>query len=343
MNRLTFIGSIQLNSPSTGGGVQTKNQHFLRYILSKNVDCRVFDTWKKKSVLSLIMSLIYIVRTKRSEPIILSISTRGAYYIAKILNLTHLKRRIFYWVAGGDLAIDLKNVSLKNRRVYDVFTKVVVQCNYLKRDLEELSITNCAMVPNFKPVIFKPTIDKAIFEKIRFVYFSRVLIQKGIEEIIQAFKSLDNKNICLDIYGTLVPPYDEGYFKDFYYLNINYKGFLDVSVEDGYKQLSEYDVLLFPTYFKGEGFPGTLLDAFIAGVPVIASDFHANGEVLVDGYNGLLIPPKDAVALFTAMNRLISDIDLRKKLRKNAILTAREYDVEMILDEAFARLKIFED
>ena len=80
MNRLTFIGSIQLNSPSTGGGVQTKNQHFLRYILSKNVDCRVFDTWKKKSVLSLIMSLIYIVRTKRSEPIILSISTRGAYY-----------------------------------------------------------------------------------------------------------------------------------------------------------------------------------------------------------------------------------------------------------------------
>ena len=35
MNRLTFIGSIQLNSPSTGGGVQTKNQHFLRYILSK--------------------------------------------------------------------------------------------------------------------------------------------------------------------------------------------------------------------------------------------------------------------------------------------------------------------
>jgi glycosyltransferase involved in cell wall biosynthesis len=86
-----------------------------------------------------------------------------------------------------------------------------------------------------------------------------------------------------------------------------------------------------------------LLDAFIAGVPVIASDFHANGEVLVDGYNGLLIPPKDAVALSTAMNRLISDIDLRKKLRKNAILTAREYDVEMILDEAFARLKIFED
>lgn len=47
MNRLTFIGSIQLNGPSTGGGVQTKNQHFLRYILSKNVDCRVFDTWKK--------------------------------------------------------------------------------------------------------------------------------------------------------------------------------------------------------------------------------------------------------------------------------------------------------
>ena len=43
MNRLTFIGSIQLNSPSTGGGVQTKNQHFLRYILSKNVNCIVVN------------------------------------------------------------------------------------------------------------------------------------------------------------------------------------------------------------------------------------------------------------------------------------------------------------
>ena len=33
MNRLTFIGSIQLNSPSTGGGVQTKNQIFEIYTL----------------------------------------------------------------------------------------------------------------------------------------------------------------------------------------------------------------------------------------------------------------------------------------------------------------------
>lgn len=38
--------------------------------------------------------------------------------------------------------------------------------------------------------------------------------------------------------------------------------------------------MLFPTYYSGEGFAGTLIDAFSAGVPVIASDWKYNAEIV---------------------------------------------------------------
>ena len=101
MADILFIGNIQWGQNSTGGGVQTKNQHFLRYIKSRGVQCKFYDTWGKHSIVSLLMSIFYIIMAKRDEPIILSISARGPYYMANICQLLHLKRRVFYWVAGG--------------------------------------------------------------------------------------------------------------------------------------------------------------------------------------------------------------------------------------------------
>jgi glycosyltransferase involved in cell wall biosynthesis len=51
------------------------------------------------------------------------------------------------------------------------------------------------------------------------------------------------------------------------------------------KVLRDYFALLFPIYYIGEGFAGTAIDAFSAGVPVIASDWKYNSEVIKEGIN----------------------------------------------------------
>ncbi|MFR3494185.1 MAG: glycosyltransferase [Blautia sp.] len=52
---------------------------------------------------------------------------------------------------------------------------------------------------------------------------------------------------------------------------IRYKGM--VPFNQSTEVLKNYDALLFPTYYEGEGFAGTIIDAFAAGLPVIASDW----------------------------------------------------------------------
>ena len=53
--------------------------------------------------------------------------------------------------------------------------------------------------------------------------------------------------------------------------------------------MKDYFALLFPTRYEGEGFAGTLIDAYAAGVPVVASDWKYNGEIVETGKTGVLI------------------------------------------------------
>ena len=61
--------------------------------------------------------------------------------------------------------------------------------------------------------------------------------------------------------------------------------------------LKNYFALLFPTYYEGEGFAGTLIDALAAGVPVIASDWRYNPEIVEDGMTGKIHKTQNELSL----------------------------------------------
>ena len=114
--------------------------------------------------------------------------------------------------------------------------------------------------------------------------FSRVMREKGIEDAAKAVTTvnaeLGYRAFSLDIFGQIDSRQTEWFedlqktFPDY----IHYVGLVpfDKSVET----LKSYYMLLFPTYYEREGFAGTLIDAYSAGVPVIASDWRYNPEIV---------------------------------------------------------------
>jgi glycosyltransferase involved in cell wall biosynthesis len=67
---------------------------------------------------------------------------------------------------------------------------------------------------------------------------------------------------------------------------IKYRGVVKFS--DSVKVLKDYFALLFTIYYEGEGFAGTVLDAYASGVPVIATNWRYNSEIVQDKIDGII-------------------------------------------------------
>jgi glycosyltransferase involved in cell wall biosynthesis len=75
---------------------------------------------------------------------------------------------------------------------------------------------------------------------------------------------------------------------------------------------------------RGEGLSQALLEAMALGLPVVASRAGGNRDVLTHGEDGMLVPPRDADAFGAALERLLADGELRRRLGARARQTARE-------------------
>jgi glycosyltransferase involved in cell wall biosynthesis len=87
-----------------------------------------------------------------------------------------------------------------------------------------------------------------------------------------------------------------------------------------------------------EGLSNAVLEELAAGLPVIACRVGGNPTLIVDGANGLLVPPADCEALAKALAQLASSADLRIKMAANARLTAQRFDWSACVE---AHLKVY--
>jgi glycosyltransferase involved in cell wall biosynthesis len=103
--------------------------------------------------------------------------------------------------------------------------------------------------------------------------------------------------------------------------------------EDIREILAQHDMLLMPSIWK-EAFGYVLIEAMAAGCPVIASAVGGIPEIVVDGREGLLVPPADVSALARAITQLWSSPQLRRTLVSNALQKVRErFSMSQIVNE----------
>lgn len=98
--------------------------------------------------------------------------------------------------------------------------------------------------------------------------------------------------------------------------------------------LDVMDVFVFPSHY--EGLPGALIEAMIAGLPIVATPVDGNAELIEDGVTGLFVPPHDVEAIAGRIDELLADTDLQNNLGAAATEYARE---EFAIENMVAEFK----
>ena len=99
--------------------------------------------------------------------------------------------------------------------------------------------------------------------------------------------------------------------------------------EDMATVLRQCQIACLPSY--REGLPKFLLEAMACGLPVVSTDVTGCRDAVVNGRTGWLVPPRDAVALAAALERLATDRDARQRMGGEGLTVARQrFDIQRI-------------
>ena len=223
---------------------------------------------------------------------------------------------------GGDLIDTHTHAGFLKKRVIEFVVKNVdinfFETKYMVKHFTQYN-ANTHWFPNVREKKILP--EKKNKYKKRFIFLGTITEEKGIDLLIVANKRLSDE-FSIDIYGPLIDEkYGEAYFHE---NNINYCGAIES--HDVLQTLSKYDVLVLPSY--REGYPGVIIEAFMVGIPVIATRLDGIIEMVEDKHNGILINVGETDALLKAIQMI--DENMYVKLSQNAQKSFEQYDSKII-------------
>ena len=181
---------------------------------------------------------------------------------------------------------------------------------------------------------FRP-VDQQKSDGIRVLLATRLLWDKGIREYVEAARILKRKGKSIDFLLAGAP--DSGNpasVSENDVLKWREEGAVTPlgHVENMEHLLSMVDLVALPTY--REGTPRILLEAAAMGLPIVATDVPGCREIVSHGENGLLVPPKDSVALAKAIKLLADDPDKRHQMGKaGREKVLAEFDESIVIEK----------
>lgn len=172
-----------------------------------------------------------------------------------------------------------------------------------------------------------------------FVFVGRLVAHKGLNELVSAFREITDREkarrVKLLIVGPFEPQLDPLLPETLQEIDQNPSIVTVGYQEDVRPFFAIADALVFPSY--REGFPNVVMQAGAMGLPAIVTDINGCNEIIIEGKNGTVIPPKNTGALMQAMHRMYTDSQWREALQKNArkMITER-YEQHVVWDALLA-------
>lgn len=336
MNKLSIIGHFGFGKTLLNGQtIKTKiiSEELERIYGKDNVS--LFDTHGGWHYLPKMPSTIWKALAT-SKTVIMMPAHNGVKMMTPLLFAFNkiMHRQLLYVVIGGWLPKMLKS-KLWLRSMLKKWNGILVETKTLQEDLQMLGLNNVSIMPNCKrlSIVSHPTENTT--NPLRLCTFSRVMKEKGIEEavhaVIECNKKMGRTVYELDIYGQVDQRQQEWFnslacqFPSF----VHYKGCVDY--DKSVDVLQTYFALLFPTYYEGEGFAGTLIDAFASSLPVIASDWHDNANIVKDGITGCIIPAQSTKDLSMLLEKVANNPSIIQNMRANCASEAYKYLPEHVI------------
>lgn len=286
------------------------------------------------SVVNDLKSLIRMIRVFRKEkPQVVHSMTPKAGMICMVAAwLTRVPVRIhtftgLVWPTATGLK--RKILMITDRLTCACATYVIPEGQGVLNDLKNGGITMKPMkvlgygnvrgvdMERFSPARFKATKNPDVFT---FVFVGRIVGDKGINELVEAFVKLHDKheNTRLVLVGKYEHELDPVSDKTRKLIDTN-DGIDACGPKYGDDLLQMYvnaDCFVMPSY--REGFPNTVLEAGAMGLPSIVTDINGSREIIENEKNGLIVPSKNANALYDAMERMLTDDKARVIMKSNA-------------------------
>ena len=208
----------------------------------------------------------------------------------------------------------MKDIIINNKFTKEEKLKVI-----------EKGSTNGVDTNHFDPNLFdnsyKLELKKTLnvnSEDLVFVFVGRLVRDKGINELVETFVKLNAENPHTKL--ILVGPFEDHLNPlkpSTYSLIESHKSISSVGYQ---KDVRPYfaiaDVLAFPSY--REGFPNVVMQAGSMGLASIVTDINGCNEIIENGVNGIIIPPKNENALFEAMEYMINHPEERNNMANSS-------------------------
>ena len=259
----------------------------------------------------------------------------GAFYrdVIFVLLLKLFKTKIIYHLHGK--GIQESSNSYFNSILYKfVFknSKVINLSKLLDYDIERVYYDKIFNVPNGIPKINIPLTQERNNKEI--IYLSALKISKGILVFIEALELLKKRNILFTakIIGSSTIDLSVKELNEI----IKKKGLDNVVSLLGpvygqkkYEHLGRASVFCFPTFYRNECFPLSILEAMMMGTIPVSTDNGAIPEIIDDSVNGYILPTKNVEKLSDVLSDLLlmKEVDL-VTIRQNAILKySNNYDI----------------
>ena len=168
-------------------------------------------------------------------------------------------------------------------------------------------------------------IRKQLGGSFTFIFVGRIVRDKGICELVEAFTRLqqehpDARLLLVGNFEQELDPLPE----EVYHTIQSHPAIYCAGWQDDVRPwFAAADALAFPSY--REGFPNVVMQAGAMELPCVVSDINGCNEIIIEEENGLIIPSHDATALYQAMKRMMEDKALYTHCQQNArpLITSR--------------------
>jgi glycosyltransferase involved in cell wall biosynthesis len=328
------------------------HQHFDEPLDAKNLELIAQPSWNTTahSMFHLLGIASAYARTCRQADV-LFVREICPYTVVLYVFAALFRKPMCHWIVGD--TVSLLRIGTRRGRVFDALALLYALQDRLITRLGRW-LTNGALICNGRELarayasprtteVVSSTIEERDFflrddtcqrPVVRILFVGFIRPEKGIEYLLEAVSKLSpDVTWELEIVGPDVfPKYrkklDETVSARGLQDRVHWTGYVP-NGEPLFEHMRSADLFVLPTL--SEGTPHVLVEARANGLPCISTTAGGVPSTVTDEYDALLVPPKDPRALVLAIERVIRDGELRRRLIRNGLVAARKQTLNQFI------------